>query len=162
MTITYEEQYYTEAYKIILSKGEKYIKRIPKIVLDNIKEKVNLEYNFNYNPELSFKEQNIKKEAVALIVALKIQYWCDTEEERKMYKQKLVENQERHEKEKAEKYSYENLFKANKKEENKDTVQNIEQINIQEETSLQNYKENVIIKIVRKIKECFINIFKRR
>ena len=35
MTITYEEQYYTEAYKIILSKGEKYIKRIPKNVLNN-------------------------------------------------------------------------------------------------------------------------------
>ena len=155
MTQTYEKQYYTEVYKIISAYGNEYIKKIPESLLENIKSNIDEEYDFEYDPEKTFKEQNIKKEAVALIVAIKLQYWCKTEEERNELKKILSQNAIKHEEEKIEKYSYENMFKNTK-----EVTIPTEEI-VEECTDLQIYKENVIIKIARKIKEFFKNILKR-
>lgn len=155
MTKTYEKEYYTEVYKIISAYGSEYIQKIPKKLFENIKSNVDEEYDFEYDPEKSFKEQNVKKEAAALIVAIKLQYWCKTDEEKNQIKEKLKNNAVRHEEEKREKYSYENIFK------NPKTIEEQDEEIIEECKDLQIYKENVIIEITRKIKEFFKNLFKR-
>ena len=155
MTTTYEKEYYTEAYKIIIAYGNEYIQKIPENLFQNIKSNIDEKYSFEYDPKKSFKEQNVKKEAVALIVAINLQYWCETNEEKNEIKEKIKQNSIKKEEEKREKYSYENIFKNTK---------NIEKTNeetIQECKDLQIYKENVIIKVVEKIKEVLKNIFKR-
>ena len=155
MTKTYEKEYYTEVYKIISAYGNEYIQKIPKKLFENIKSNIDEEYDFEYDPEKSFKEQNVKKEAVTLIVAIKLQYWCNTDEEKSEIKEMLKQNTVRHEKEKREKYSYENMFKNTK------TIEEPTEEIVEECKDLQIYKENVIIKLTRKIKEFFKNLLKR-
>ncbi len=159
MTDTYKLNYYTEVYKIILSYGDFYINKLPKKIFENIKSNINPEYNFEFDPRLSFKEQNVKKEAVALIVALKMQYWCEDENERKRYKELLLKNQEKHEKEKQEKYSVDNLFNNKKIEKIEKPI--MEQISKEEPLDLQINGKNGIIKLYRKIKEYLLNIFRK-
>lgn len=104
----------------------------------------------NYNPEYKVNQKMtndvISKEALALIAALNLQYWCEDEKEKVRLKQKYIENG----KIEQEKYSYENLFKKDEKDENS----NVE--DKQQETEMIEYKEeSFIAKLVNKIKIWF-------
>lgn len=160
MTDVYKREYYTEAYRIILSFGVEYISKIPKNLMTTLENMELTDYSFNYNPNMSFKEQNVKKEAVALLTAVNLQYWA-SDEEKAQIKAQLNEANQRHEQERNEKYSYENIFK---KPEEKTEITKEESAEIQEEaqvTDLQLPKENGIIGLVGRIKAFFRNLFKR-
>ena len=60
------------------------------------------DYNFEYDPKVSFKDQNVKKEAVALVASFKLQYWSNEEEKQKLEAQ-LNEAKQRHAQEKINK-----------------------------------------------------------
>ena len=104
----------------------------------------------NYNPEYKVNQKMtndvISKEALALIAALNLQYWCEDENEKVRLKQKYIENG----KIEQEKYSYKNLFKKDEKEE----ILSVE--DKQQETEMIEYKEeSFIVKLVNKIKFWF-------
>ena len=83
-----------------------------------------------------------------MISALNLQYWREDVEEKERLKKVYTENQ----KMENEKYSYENLFKSNKVEEQIQEEQQSDNVQLIE------YKEeNVFRKLINKIK----NIFKR-
>ena len=164
MTDVYKREYYTEAYSIIMAYGPEYINKIPQKIWENIKSMILPDYSFHYNPELSFKKQNVKKEAVALLTAFKLQYWSNDEEKERI-KGTIRTNKEKHEQEKIEKYSYDKMFQntgtavMHQLEEENATVDTKDETQV---TDLQVYQENVILKIIHKIKELIKNIFKRR
>lgn len=104
----------------------------------------------NYNPEYKVNQKMtndvISKEALALIAALNLQYWCEDENEKIRLKQKYIENG----KIEQEKYSYENLFKKDEK----DEILTVE--DKQQKTEIIEYKEeSFIAKLVNKIKVWF-------
>lgn len=104
----------------------------------------------NYNPEYKVNQKMtndvISKEALALISALNLQYWCEDENEKIRLKQKYIENG----KIEQEKYSYENLFKKDEK----DEILTVE--DKQQKTEIIEYKEeSFIANILNKIKVWF-------
>ena len=132
---------------------EEYSNRIPKKVLDFFDEVRDKNYKPIIDVNKPLKEQNIERDAIILIAILDLNYWCDSEEEKKelldiFNRNTEIKNQKN--KELEEKYNLDNLFikrnSISKFEEDKDL-------------SLIEYKEHGLFKrIIEKIQK----LFKRR
>ena len=88
----------------------------------------------------------ISQEALSLIAALNLQYWCKDENEKIKLKQTYIENTKKED----EKYSYDNLFK-HKSNENRKVING--ETSIQKATSIVEHKESLWIRILHKIKD---------
>lgn len=133
---------YAKAYKEVLEiikffPKEEYNK-IPKEKIEFYKANMDTTYEFTINPEIDLSEQNISKEANALIVALFQDYFA-TEVQREKIKKILELNEKKTEEEKREKYNPDDLFK------NKINAKNIKQPNVKD-TGIVEYKENFFIR----------------
>lgn len=137
---------YSEVYYFINALGEDYINKIPKNIYITIRDNRDFNYNVTFNKNQKIENSTLSREALALISALNLQYWCTNEDEKKELKKVYVNNS----KIEQEKYSYNNLFKdrniSNNVIENKDTKQNVQIIE---------YKRSVFNRIINKIKEFF-------
>jgi len=137
---------YSEVYSFLNTLGSEYIYKIPEEIYNTVKENRDKEYNPVYQKEQTLKEGMLSIEALSLIAALNLQYWC-SDEEKKELKEKYLENTKNEQK----KYSYDNLFK------NKKVISKpIEKI-VTEEVALVEYKESILKRICNKI----LSIFKR-
>ena len=133
---------YAKAYKELLEiikhfPLEEYNK-IPKEKIKFYEENMDKNYNFTINPNIDLSEQNISKEAKALIVTLYEDYFA-TEEQKEKIKEILELNQKKAEQEKRKKYNPQDLFETNK-------VIGKVQNNNKQETALTQYKENFFIR----------------
>ena len=72
---------YSEVYGVLELLGEYYIRRLPSKMYNMIEEERLKEYNPSYS--MPIKNENIKKEALAIIAVLHLNYWCETEEEKR-------------------------------------------------------------------------------
>ncbi len=81
-----------EVLGILNTLGEEYIDKIPQSVLDHLKQNCDVESISEYDKTKSIMEQGISKEAIALFTLLKIQYFCDSEEEKKRLIEKIQKN----------------------------------------------------------------------
>ena len=88
---------YSEVYEFINALGEEYIQKIPKRVFETIKNNRDINYSPNFNANIPLKEGQISHEALALIAALNLEYWCQSEEEKKELKQIYVNNSKKEE-----------------------------------------------------------------
>lgn len=109
MVITTKEMY-SEVYGILKALGNKYIDKLPKTVLKVITECKEENYNPEYSMSIPLKEQDINRKSLAMIALFHYNYWCETEEERKKFKNMLETNEEKHQKEMQEKYSNDKIF----------------------------------------------------
>lgn len=138
---------YAKAYKELLEiikhfPLEEYNK-IPKEKIKFYEENMDKNYNFTINPNIDLSEQNISKEAKALIVTLYEDYFA-TEEQKEKIKEILELNQKKAEKEKRKKYNPGDLFKNPKEDvNNNEEEKSVESI---KEVSLVEYKENFFTK----------------
>lgn len=126
------------------------IEKIPKNFLKFIEENVSKEYvcKFDYNKPL--KELELLNETRGIIGTICLNYWCQNEEQRQNYLNKLSENERKYQEEIQEKYNLDNLFKNSVKDKSKNLEENeTQKVNIIE------YKESVFIKI----KNWFKNLF---
>ena len=135
---------------------DEYKERIPEKVRNFFKEEKMKDYEFNIDINKPLTEQRVRRETMALLAILNINYWCDSEEERIQWINELDKNEKEIE-ELMEKYNSANLF------ENRTRVVNEPIINDEKDESenmqLVEYKEkNIIQKIVDKI----FKIFKRK
>lgn len=127
---------------------EEYIYKIPKQLLDTIKQNSDAKYFIKIDTKKSLVNQEILKETKDMLMVLKYNYWSN-EEEQKSIREKLLQNEEKYQKKLKEKYNPDNIFK--KIENNK-----IEEV---ENTALVEYKEgNFLKRILRKV----MNFFKRK
>lgn len=134
---------YSEVYEFINSLGNEYKNKLPKKVYLTIQDNRDKNYIPKYETNQSVDSNTFSKEALALISALNLQYWCEDVEEKERLKKVYTENQ----KLENEKYSYENLFKNNKMEKQIQEEQQSENVQMIE------YKEeNIFIKFLNKIK----------
>jgi len=143
---------YSEIYEILKLIEDEYINRIPKKIINFFEEERDKEYKPIIDVDIPLDEQNLKRETMVLLAILNYNYWCDSEEEKKEIQEELIRNTERkeqEEKELAERYNPDNIFK--KKNEVKEPINdNSENVQIIE------YKEpGFIKKLLRKIMSFF-------
>ena len=129
---------YTEVLEILKYFPEEEYKKIPIEKINFYKSHMDKEYKFTINPEIDLANQNISKEANAIIVSLYRDYYA-TEEQKVKINEILDLNQKKEELEKRKKYHPDNIFK-NKQQVNKDTE------NLNATTQLVKYKENFFVK----------------
>ena len=101
---------YTEVLEIIKYFPEEEYTKIPEEKIEFYKNNMDKDYDFTINPEIDLSEQNISKEANAIIVNLFTNYFA-TEEQKVKIKEILDLNQKKEEEEKREKYNQDNIFK---------------------------------------------------
>ena len=162
MVITTKEMY-SEVYGILKALGDKYIDKLPKTVLKVITESKEENYNPEYSMSIPLKEQDINRKSLAMIALFHYNYWCETEEERKKFKNMLETNEEKHQKEMKEKYSNDKIFNnATTKIEEETISEKVDRFleaSNQSTANIVEYKQSFFNKIIDKIKQWF-NIFK--
>lgn len=140
---------YSEVYEFIKVLGNEYKNKLPSEVYLIIQDYRDKNYNPVYEINQNIDSNIFSKEAISLICALNLQYWCEDEREKERLKNVYIKNQ----KIEDEKYCYENLMKNN-------SIQEVKEIEEQKNESMQmiEYKEESILnKIISKFK----NILKK-
>ena len=162
MVITTKEMY-SEVYGILKALGDKYINKLPKTVLKVITESKEENYNPEYSMSIPLKEQDINRKSLAMIALFHYNYWCETEEERKKFKNMLETNEEKHQKEMQEKYSNYKIFNGatikTEEETISEKVDRFVEVSNQSTANIVEYKQSFFNKVIDKIKQWF-NIFK--
>ena len=136
------KEIYSEVYQVLNLLGNEYIDKLPKSLLNMLKEKRDINYNPQYIEDIPLNKQNIKKETLAILALLHLNYWCENEKEELELKQVLKNNEDKYQQEIRNKYNPENMFIKNKREK---IVEN--------QVSLIEYKEPLFKKIISKIKK---------
>lgn len=75
---------YSEVYSFLNTLGSEYIYKIPEEIYNTVKENRDKEYNPVYQKEQTLKEGMLSIEALSLIAALNLQYWCSDEEKKEL------------------------------------------------------------------------------
>ena len=136
---------YTEVNCLLQYLPQSYLDKLPKKLMELIRDQSDTQYNIYIDTNKSLLEQNFSDKAIALIAVLKYNYWS-TDEEKQQLEKIFYENENTYQEELLEKYNPDNIFKK-KKTENIDT--NLQMVE---------YKENVFIQFFNKIR----NLFRKR
>ena len=105
---------YSEVYEILKFIEDEYVNKKKKRIMDFFEVERDKEYKPIINVNISLDDQNLKRETMVLLAILNYNYWCDSEEEKKEIQKELIRNsklKEQEEKELAEMYNPDNIFK---------------------------------------------------
>ena len=89
-----DKQLYAEVYAFVMVMGEQYINMLPQKFWNTICTLKGDEYIPTIDPNKLLNEQGLSTEAVSMIAGLKLNYWCQTEEERQSLLAVLQANEE--------------------------------------------------------------------
>ena len=142
-------QAYSEVDELLEMLTEEEKKEIPQKLRNFFKEEKDSTYNKNIKANIPIKEQNLKKETLAIMAALYLKYWCKDEAEKKELLEIFAENEKKYKEELREKYNPDSIFKNNNK------PKKIEYIS--EKKQITEYKESVF----KRIKKYILKILKR-
>lgn len=143
------KEIYSEVYSILNTLGNDYTKKLP-IKLYNIIKENKLE---GYNPQyksVDLKNQDIKRESLAMIALFYLNYWCDSKEEKQQLKEIFNNNEKKYKIEIDEKYN----IKFNRKREQKEDEP-------EDTKAMVVYKEPIFKRFIKKINEYIKKIFKK-
>lgn len=133
-------------FNIILKYTSEELKnKIPKKFLDFLQSIQSKNYKFEYDKTKKLDEQKLKPKTRGLIALVYQDYICN-EAEKEEYIQKSQKLIKQIEESKREKYNPNDIFKDKKIETDKDTTNTVEIVE---------YKESIIKRIIRKIKNIF-------
>ena len=138
---------YTEVNCLLEYLPQSYIDKLPKKLIELIKDQSDEQYNIDIDTNKSLLEQNFYKKTKDLIAVIKYNYWS-TDEEKQKLKNLFYENENKYQKELLEKYNPNDIFK---KKENKINITETTENNLQ----MVEYKENLFRRILNKIKDIF-------
>lgn len=110
------KQAYSEIDEFLELVNEKTRNQIPIKLRNYFKEEKDTLYHKGINPNIPLENQNLKRETLAIIALLNLQYWCKDEAEKKRLLEIYSENQKNYEQELKEKYNSDNVFNKNIKE----------------------------------------------
>ena len=142
---------YKEVLEIIKYLPEKELHRIPKEKIEYFVRNQNKDYDFNFDVAIPLEEQNISREANAIILNLLNDYFFSDKQKEKLAI--ILDNNERKYQEKQrEKYNPDNIFK------NKETI-NYYQISNEESNSnnlpIEVNEKNIFMKVIGFFKRFF-------
>lgn len=138
---------YSEVSAILDLLDDEYISKVPRKFIEFIDNEKDNEYFININPNVPLEKQELLPDTINILAMLKLDYWCDTEEEKLELLNILNKNEEEYQEQLREKYNPENLFKNNDKNKEEKSLTIIEE-------------KSFIIKIFEKIKSMFKKIQK--
>lgn len=138
------KQTYSEIDEFLELLDEKTRNEVPTKLREFFKKEKDNNYHKEINPNISIKEQNLKKETLALIALLNLQYWCKDEKEKERLKQVYADNENKYQEELREKYNPDNIFNKNNNQEQVESK-------IEESKQLVEYKENPLRKFFEKV-----------
>ncbi len=104
------KEMYSEVYGMLKALGEEFIQKIPPKLLDIIKNNRLEGYEPIYTFEKSLLEQNLKRESIAMLALLHLNYWCETEEQKNELNAILEKNEKEYKEKMREQYSSQNMF----------------------------------------------------
>ncbi len=138
---------YKEVIEVLKYTKREDVNKIPKSRIVLWRTNMNKDYNFKIDTTKTLEEQNLSKEAKAIIANIFKKYWAtDYQKERIEAKEKY--DIEQIEKEKYQKYNPDDIFKNRK--------QNIQQEEVASKTvSMVEYREPLFKRILNKIKNMF-------
>lgn len=140
---------YSEVYSFLNTLGEKYISKVPRRIYSVIEEFRDKTYNPQYSINQEVTTNTFSKEALALIAALNLQYFCKDENVKRELKTTYLKNTEIE----RERYNPDNIF-----------VKKVENIKLEKddilvnETQLVEYKQP---KWYHKLFNKILSIFKK-
>lgn len=120
------KQTYSEIDEFLELLDEKTRNEIPAKLREFFKKEKDNNYHKEINPNIPIKEQNLKKETLALIALLNLQYWCKDEKEKERLKQVYANNENKYQEALREKYNPDNIFKNANTEKVKEEVALVE------------------------------------
>jgi len=77
-----DKKIYSQVAAVIIALGDDYINRLPSDVFEHIKNQSDNNFMSQIDQNKDIDEQGLSKEAMAMIAALRLEYWCDSEEEK--------------------------------------------------------------------------------
>lgn len=156
MTLEYREAI-VEVLDLLNHTEDELIEKIPKKLIEFWQKNASDTYKVNIDYTKKLNQINLKPKTKALIAMIYRNYWC-TPEERKEYDQILVENENAFQQAAREKYDPDKMF--DKPEENfvPRNKFNNNRLNKEDykESDIVEYKENLFLKILNKIKEILL------
>ena len=135
----------TEVYEVIKRFSEYEYNKIPKETVDVIVKNKDNEYNWKYDDSKSLLEQNLSREAIAILSYINLEYLLSGEK-RKLMEEIYKMNERKLEQKKSELYKTDELFK------NRNIVENEEAQIKENNVSLIEVKENIFTKFIKRIK----------
>lgn len=136
---------YTEVNCLLAYLPQSYIEKLPKKLIDLIKNQSNEKFNIDIDTNKSLLEQNFSAKTKDLIAVIKYNYWS-SDEQKKQLKSMFCDNENKYQKELLEKYDPNNIF-----EKKENCIEDIESTNIN--VQLIPYKENIFKRFINKIKK---------
>ena len=139
---------YAEVLHYLKGIRKKQIMLIPKGLIEYFKANKSQTYkcNFDYNKPLN--EIEISDKAKGIIGMICLNYWSNSNNEKKIFLEKIEENEKIYQKELNEKYSYDNIFKKSNKDKD---LENEEKLLDLEPTK----KVKLFEKIINRLKQYF-------
>jgi len=89
-----ERQMYSEVYAVLLALGDESVSKIPEEVFEVIKDMSDEALMPKIDENKGIDEQGLSKDGMALLAALNLNYWCETEEEKKEFEEYLKANEQ--------------------------------------------------------------------
>lgn len=146
---TVTRQSYSEVNGIINLLDKREREKIPVKLREYFEKEKDIKYIKEIDASIPLKEQGLKRETIAIMAMLNLNYICDDENERRILKEKYERNEVIYQKELSEKYNVNNIFK------NENEVILEESKDIEEEQSLAIKKESFMNKFLNFIKRIF-------
>ena len=143
-------QAYSEVTEIINLLDEDDRKKIPLNLRKYFEKKRDKKYNKTIDLSVSMKEQGLKRETIAIIAMLNLNYICNDKSEREKLQKKYGENEKKYQDELSKKYNIKDIFKNSIEEKNDEDLENL-----QEEKALIVKKEKFLSKVIRFLKKIF-------
>lgn len=135
---------FAEVDEILNFMDEQYQKKIPEKLRKLISNNKLIDYNIVIKPDIPIREQKISRKALSILSVINYNYWCDGEEKKEKIIEKYKKNGIIKQEQLRELYNPDNLFETKN--------QNYKEINQEKQLIVYNKKENVIIKVLNKIK----------
>lgn len=148
MISTTTRQAYSEVDEFIELLNDKDKQKIPEDLRKIFKTEKDKEYKKGIDLNIPIKDQNLKRETLAIIAMLNLKYWCEDEKEREKLKKIYEKNEIEYQEGQRRKYNPDEIFKK------KQLIKNYEDVK---------QEENAIIKIskMRQIINKIIKFFNR-
>ena len=137
----------TEVDEILKYMDEEHQKMIPKKLREHISYNKLEEYNVLINPRIPLGKKNISKRALSILAVINYKYWCTDEEHKERLLEKYKKNEITTQEKLRELYNPDEIFETSKQ-----VYKNNDE---EKQLIIYNKKENIIIKIINKIKLLF-------
>lgn len=124
---------------------EKDINKIPRKLMEFIKENASTDYICNFDYTKPLIELDLLDETKGLIAMICYNYWCENDEEKEQFSYTLQKNEEIYQQDIKNKYNPDNIFTDNKIDNGEEECS----INM----SIVKYETSIVKKIIKKIKE---------